>query len=101
MSSLYIHIPFCASKCPYCDFFSQVGSQLEIDEYIELLLLNIEILGRENPLTLPLRTVFFGGGTPSLLSAKQIETILDHLARTFGFSTDVEISLEAIPGQST
>ena len=98
MSSLYIHIPFCASKCPYCDFFSQVGSQLEIDEYIKLLLLNIEILGRENPLTLPLRTVFFGGGTPSLLSAKQIETILDQLGRTFGFSTDVEISLEANPG---
>ena len=98
VSSLYIHIPFCASKCPYCDFFSQVGSQLEIDEYIKLLLLNIEILGREKSPTSPLKTIFFGGGTPSLLSAKQITTTLDQLQRTFSFADGIEINLEANPG---
>ena len=98
MSSLYIHIPFCASKCPYCDFFSQVGSQADIADYVELLILNIEILGRENSPFRPLQTVFFGGGTPSLLSAKQIARVLDCLERTFALADTVEITLEGNPG---
>jgi len=98
MSSIYIHIPFCASKCPYCDFFSQVGSQLQIDEYVKHLILNIEILSRKKLPISPLGTIFFGGGTPSLLSPKQIETILDHLERTYGFAGDLEITLEGNPG---
>lgn len=98
MSSLYLHIPFCSSKCPYCDFFSQVGTQQQVDEYVELLYLNIDILQKK---TLPypsFKTIFFGGGTPSLLSAKQIERLLNRLERTFGIETDAEITLEANPG---
>ncbi|MDA3902382.1 MAG: radical SAM family heme chaperone HemW [Desulfuromusa sp.] len=98
MSSLYVHIPFCASKCPYCDFFSQVGSQQHIDEYVELLNLNIEILKRNSSPSPPFSTIFFGGGTPSLLSSRQIESILNSLEQNFGIAMDAEITLEANPG---
>ncbi len=98
MSSLYIHIPFCASKCPYCDFFSQVGSQLDIDEYIRLLILNIDVFEDNKSQISPLQTIFFGGGTPSLLSAQQVEKTLNQLGKIFGFTDDIEISLEANPG---
>ncbi|MEA3363139.1 MAG: radical SAM family heme chaperone HemW [Thermodesulfobacteriota bacterium] len=101
MSSLYLHIPFCSSKCPYCDFFSQVGSQLQIDEYVELLCLNIKILKQTRPTTTPLETIFFGGGTPSLLSIKQIENILNNIEQNFGTETAAEITLEANPGTVT
>lgn len=98
MSSLYIHIPFCTSKCPYCDFYSQVGSQPQIDEYVELLTLNIKILQDKTSSPRPFETIFFGGGTPSLLSTKQIEKILHSINSSFGIETDVEITLEANPG---
>ncbi|MEA3544288.1 MAG: radical SAM family heme chaperone HemW [Thermodesulfobacteriota bacterium] len=98
MSSLYIHIPFCASKCPYCDFFSQVGSQQQIDEYVDLLKLNLQTLKQKKQFSSPLSTIFFGGGTPSLLSVKQIESILKNIEQTFGIENHAEISLEANPG---
>ncbi|MCK5826701.1 MAG: radical SAM family heme chaperone HemW [Desulfuromusa sp.] len=98
MSSLYIHIPFCTSKCPYCDFYSQVGSQQQINEYVELLTLNIKILEDKTSSPRPFETIFFGGGTPSLLSIKQIEKILNRVHRSFGIETDAEITLEANPG---
>lgn len=98
MSSLYIHIPYCASKCPYCDFYSQVGSQQQIDEYVELLNLNLVILKRDSPPVGPFATIFFGGGTPSLLATKQIENILKSIDLNFGITRDAEITLEANPG---
>ncbi|MDX2493991.1 MAG: radical SAM family heme chaperone HemW [Desulfuromusa sp.] len=101
MSSLYIHIPFCSSKCPYCDFFSRVGSQQQIDEYVELLNLNIKILRQKLSSCPPFKTIFFGGGTPSLLSIKQIENILNSIEQNFGIETAAEITLEANPGTVT
>ena len=101
MSSLYLHIPFCSSKCPYCDFFSQVGSQQQIDEYVELLNLNIKILKQKSSSFQPFKTIFFGGGTPSLLSVKQIENLLNSIQQTFGIETGAEITLEANPGTVT
>ena len=98
MSSIYLHIPFCSRKCPYCDFFSQVGTQQQIDEYVDLLDLNVRILQQKNPLSPPFETIFFGGGTPSLLSAKQIEKILNRIHQTFGIKSAAEITLEANPG---
>ncbi len=98
MSSLYLHIPFCSSKCPYCDFFSQVGPQQQIDEYVELLCLNIDVLQRKTSSCPPFKTIFFGGGTPSLLSVKQVERLLSHLERSFGIVAGAEVSLEANPG---
>jgi oxygen-independent coproporphyrinogen-3 oxidase len=98
MSSLYLHIPFCAHKCPYCDFFSRVGSRTELDDYCRLLLHHIA-LGRESyPASGPLETIFFGGGTPSLLEAQRVAELLDALERNFGFSPGIEITLEANPG---
>ena len=98
MSSLYLHIPFCSRKCPYCDFFSQVGSQQQINDYVELLILNLQILKRDDSHPTPLNTIFFGGGTPSLLSVEQVGDILNKVAQTYGIASDAEITLEANPG---
>lgn len=98
MSSLYLHIPFCSSKCPYCDFYSQVGSSQQLDEYIELLCTHLQFLHHSSPDPVKLETIFFGGGTPSLLTPDQVGTILQQLSKTFGITAEAEISLEANPG---
>ncbi|MDT8420249.1 MAG: radical SAM family heme chaperone HemW [Desulfuromonadales bacterium] len=98
MSSLYLHIPFCRSKCPYCDFYSQVGSAEQVDEYVDLLILDMQILAEVRPLTGSLQTIFFGGGTPSLLTAEQVDRLLRQSDRLFRIDTNCEISLEANPG---
>ncbi|WP_029914058.1 radical SAM family heme chaperone HemW [Pelobacter seleniigenes] len=98
MSSLYLHIPFCSSKCQYCDFYSGVGSAAEIAEYVELLQQNITLLKKELPQQSPLTTIFFGGGTPSLLSPQQLNALLATLRQTFGVAATAEISIEANPG---
>lgn len=97
-SSLYIHIPFCLSKCPYCDFFSQVGTQYQLDEYVELLCRDVDIQRQFYPRSPAFDTIYFGGGTPSLLTATQIETLLSAIDRTFGIISEAEITLEANPG---
>lgn len=98
MSSLYLHIPFCSRKCPYCDFYSQVGDARQLDEYTDLLCQHLRLLQNQNPETDELETVFFGGGTPSLLNADQVQRILSQLHDSFGCAANVEISLEANPG---
>jgi oxygen-independent coproporphyrinogen-3 oxidase len=98
--SLYLHTPFCCSKCPYCDFFSIVPKdKQEVDAYPDLLLQELQQAAREwqGPLT----SIFFGGGTPSLLLVKGIKAILDAARATFGFAAEIEISLEANPGTVT
>jgi putative oxygen-independent coproporphyrinogen III oxidase len=96
--SLYIHIPWCVRKCPYCDFNSHESST-EIPEarYVQQLLRDLEqdlslVQGR------PLQSIFFGGGTPSLFSAKAIADILSGVALRLPWSDDIEITLEANPG---
>ena len=94
---VYVHIPFCVKKCNYCDFCSYAGLYDEYaDAYIERLLSEAEEYKSRGHLTAD--TLYFGGGTPSLLSAKRLEKILNSLNRTFGFSPDTEITLEANPG---
>jgi putative oxygen-independent coproporphyrinogen III oxidase len=98
----YLHIPFCRRRCFYCDFpISVVGNRLRgetshtIAHYVQQLCQEIiatPALGE------PLSTVFFGGGTPSLLSIEQLSQILDTLARQFGLEQGVEISIEMDPG---
>ena len=96
--SLYVHIPWCVQKCPYCDFNShQVKSTLDEGRYVQQLLRDLAdqddyIQGRE------LSSIFFGGGTPSLFSDKSIGYFLDQASQTIGFSSDIEITLEANPG---
>ena len=98
MSSLYLHIPFCCHKCPYCDFYSRVGSPQQVAEYVDLLCSHLLLLPKQHPETKDLQTIFFGGGTPSLLESEQAAQILRLLRATFGVDENAEISLEANPG---
>lgn len=99
MSSLYLHIPFCQRKCDYCDFYSAELTEPEtLQNYVDLLRLELTLLANKYPVSEPLDTVFLGGGTPSLLAATQITSILQQTAATFNLSKECEISLEANPG---
>jgi len=102
MSSLYLHIPYCLRKCGYCDFFSTAAQgSVPLAEYIELLLLELGRLKQRFPEAPPLNTIFFGGGTPSLLSAEQVARLLQQVGEGFEVAADCEISLEANPGTLT
>lgn len=101
-SSAYLHIPFCRRRCYYCDFpVSVVGDKATgntsgtIVQYVELLCQEIKTTPR---LGCSLKTVFFGGGTPSLLAVEQLGRILDTLNQCFGIAADAEISMEMDPG---
>lgn len=93
-ASAYIHIPFCAAKCGYCDFNSYAGKMGLAERYVEALVKQIRT---RTDASQPLETVYFGGGTPSILSAPQLEQILQTLAKSFGFQENAEITLEANP----
>lgn len=102
----YVHIPFCRRRCYYCDFpiavigdrppLAQQGQQEfgAIAQYIEILCQEIRATPRAHPLT----TVFFGGGTPSLLTGSQLEQVLQTLDRQLGIAADAELSIEMDPG---
>src|SRR5690606_28569952 len=96
MAGIYIHIPFCKQKCTYCDFhfsttFEKYRSDM-IDAIVKELENRKEYLGRQ-----VIRTIYFGGGTPSLLSQTEIQRILSTIYKLFEVSEDVEITLEANP----
>lgn len=97
MNALYLHIPFCRRKCPYCDFFSVAEDQAAIDAYGELLLRHLQLAHGQGARG-PLETVFFGGGTPSLLSPATVAQVLAGAGELFGFGPQAEITLEANPG---
>lgn len=94
---LYLHIPFCRRKCPYCDFYSRADRAELIPDYHLLLTRQLKLFVAEG-WDQPFETVFFGGGTPSLLSAKQVATVLEAAATEPGLTADAEISLEVNPG---
>ncbi len=96
--SLYLHIPFCQHRCSYCDFNTYAGLEDLIPEYVSSLCREIELLALAAKEHLPVHTVFFGGGTPSLLLAEDLERILRALNDHFDLRTGVEITLEANPG---
>ena len=96
--SLYIHIPWCVRKCPYCDFNSHNAPQsLPQREYVDALLADLDqdlALARGRTL----QSIFFGGGTPSLFAPDQIARILDGVAQRLAFAAGIEITLETNPG---
>jgi oxygen-independent coproporphyrinogen-3 oxidase len=97
--SLYIHIPYCISKCPYCDFNSHVVSVIPERQYCQALLRELAQHGSaERWEKRPLQTIFFGGGTPSTFSPGSISAILDCAGALFPLEPDCEITLEANPG---
>lgn len=100
--SLYIHIPWCVKKCPYCDFNShaakgQPNGRLPEADYVKALLTDLQ-LDAELAQGRPIQSIFFGGGTPSLFSGKAIGSILDGVNQQLDFAASIEITLEANPG---
>ncbi|NLZ01602.1 MAG: radical SAM family heme chaperone HemW, partial [Pirellulaceae bacterium] len=97
---LYVHIPFCASKCAYCDFASCAGREADIPRYVDAVIREIARRGAEagHPRA---DTVFLGGGTPSLLDERQTTRILDALFEAFPIEEGAEITCECNPGTLT
>ncbi len=96
-TSIYIHIPFCKHRCAYCDFNTYAGQEDSIPVYVDALINEIIFVGQRAE-QMNIHTVFFGGGTPSLLSALQFDSILRALRSAFTLTADAEISIEANPG---
>ncbi len=94
---LYLHWPFCQAKCPYCDFNSHVAAQIDQDRWKRAYLTEIDRIGAETPGRV-LNTVFFGGGTPSLMHPDVVAAIIDKIRATWPTANDMEITLEANPG---
>jgi oxygen-independent coproporphyrinogen-3 oxidase len=95
--SLYVHYPWCIQKCPYCDFNSHTLGENQEQAYLSAMIRQLEqtlpsIWGR------PIQSIFFGGGTPSLISEAGLDSFLSRLRALLGFSPEIEITLEANPG---
>ena len=96
--ALYVHWPWCVRKCPYCDFNSHaMGSSVDEIGYIRALLKDLDV-GVEMAGNRQLSSIFFGGGTPSLISEKGFETLMKGIAERVPFSADIEVTMEANPG---
>jgi oxygen-independent coproporphyrinogen-3 oxidase len=104
MASLYLHIPFCEHKCIYCDFYSIAPStskeeyRLLIDKFLFALEMEIRLCAINSRFHESVDTIFFGGGTPSLLHPSEVEKILNLISSHFSIQKDAEITLETNPG---
>jgi len=96
--SVYIHIPFCRHRCAYCDFNTYAGLGYLIPDYVYALQREIQILTQSASKRFPVHTIYFGGGTPSLLPVSEVAKILHTLEACFDLAPNAEISLEANPG---
>ena len=95
--ALYIHWPFCVAKCPYCDFNSHVRDRIDLALWLKTLLADLRYESTQATVRSPLTSIFFGGGTPSLMPPELVETLLNEAERIHGFAPDIEITLEANP----
>jgi len=100
MLGLYLHIPFCRRKCPYCDFFSGPASIAQLRAYPDQLQRHLDWAGKHGWHG-PVATIYFGGGTPSLLPPRAVGSLLAAVAQAFGLTSEAEITLEANPGTVT
>lgn len=96
MTAVYVHWPYCLSKCPYCDFNSHVRPTFDEDNWLRKIVAEMN----SYPVNLKISSVFFGGGTPSLMSPKSTATIIDVITKRFSRSSEMEITLEANPNSS-
>lgn len=96
--SLYLHIPFCRHRCGYCDFNTYAGLDDLIGDYVLALVKEIELVADAAGEKLPIHTIFFGGGTPSLLPSNAIKSILQTVISAFELQEGAEITMEANPG---
>jgi len=99
--SLYFHIPFCVHRCAYCDFNTYAGQESLIPAYVDALCNEIRSVASSAPERLTAHTIFFGGGTPSLLTPRQYEQIFNAIRKNIEVLFDAEVSLEANPGTVT
>ena len=103
--SLYIHWPFCVSKCPYCDFNSHIAGELDEAAWLHSMCAELEHIARIATETLStdnllLETIFFGGGTPSLMPPKIVSALINKAATLFSFANNIEITAEANPNSA-
>jgi oxygen-independent coproporphyrinogen-3 oxidase len=98
---IYVHWPFCAAKCPYCDFNSHVRTAIDESGWIEAIERELDWTaqsqGKDRPIV---ETIFFGGGTPSLMAGSSVARVLDKIARLWPMANDLEITLEANPASA-
>ncbi|MGA9776626.1 MAG: radical SAM family heme chaperone HemW [Candidatus Dormiibacterota bacterium] len=99
--SLYLHLPFCARRCPYCDFAIVVGDELLQDRYLDALLAELARMSASGAAPLPLQTLYLGGGTPSLLGPSRLGRLLAAVEAGFGLETGCEVTMEANPEEVT
>jgi oxygen-independent coproporphyrinogen-3 oxidase len=101
MFGIYVHWPFCAAKCPYCDFNSHVRAKIEEDSWVDGIVHELEytaaLQGEDRPVV---STVFFGGGTPSLMSGRAVGRVIDTIRRLWRTTNDIEITLESNPASA-
>ena len=103
--SFYIHIPYCVKRCGYCDFNTYTPAELQITSelseisrsYIDLLIDEAKLARNQAPQAGAIPTIFFGGGTPTLMEPSDLARILEELKASFGFASDIEITIEANP----
>jgi oxygen-independent coproporphyrinogen-3 oxidase len=100
-AGIYVHIPFCKSRCRYCDFNTSAGMEHFIPEYFSSLEKEIKIYGERYASLYAIRSIYAGGGTPSYLAAGTIPRVIQEIKRSFHVTTDVEISVEANPADIT
>ncbi|MEN8240461.1 MAG: radical SAM family heme chaperone HemW [Chloroflexota bacterium] len=98
--SIYLHIPFCQQRCGYCDFNTYAGISDLIEPYVDALVKEIAACGKSarGGVGIPVHTVFLGGGTPSLLTPKQVTSLIEAVKQQFALLPGAEISMEANPG---
>lgn len=100
-SSIYLHIPFCRRRCGYCDFNTFAGLSRFIPGYVDALCQEVKWAGENADSVDSVHTIFFGGGTPSLLNSEQVSRILSTIRGSFQVLSDAEITMEANPGTVT
>src|SRR6202000_3303552 len=97
---VYVHWPFCTAKCPYCDFNSHVRTAIDESGWVDGILRELDWVAAHQAHRPPVETIFFGGGTPSLMSGASVGRILQKIAALWPMGNDVEITLEANPASA-
>ncbi len=97
---VYVHWPFCAAKCPYCDFNSHVRTAIDEDGWVDGILSELDWVAKNKIGRPVVETIFFGGGTPSLMTGKSVGRVLEKIAALWPMSNDPEITLEANPASA-
>ena len=97
---VYVHWPFCAAKCPYCDFNSHVRTAIDEDGWVDGIVCELEWTAENQTARPVVETIFFGGGTPSLMTGASVGRVLQKIAALWPMANDVEITLEANPASA-